>query len=186
MVTLDEAIKHAEEKAAELREYSDVLSETSTTPKGKEISDCLECAEEHEQLAEWLKDYKRLLEMPKGDLISREALKEEVRKHVTGNNLDVFVAKNIMCLIDNAPTVEQEVYIHGEDYDFFIRGYKEGRKDFERPQGKWILPNIYEDGVSYECSNCHIPHEGYIGEEGKPHGYDFCPNCGADMRGKEE
>lgn len=57
-MTLDEAIKHCEEKAAELREYSDVLSETSTTPKGKEISNCLECAEEHEQLAEWLKELK--------------------------------------------------------------------------------------------------------------------------------
>ena len=62
MLSLDEAIKHAEEKAAELREYSDVLSETSTTPKGKEISDCLECAEEHEQLAEWLKELKRYRE----------------------------------------------------------------------------------------------------------------------------
>jgi hypothetical protein len=59
-MTLDEAITHCKEKAAELREYSDVLSETSTTPKGKEISDCLECAEEHEQLAEWLKELKEL------------------------------------------------------------------------------------------------------------------------------
>ena len=58
MKTLEEAIAHCKEKAAELREYSDVLSETSTTPKGKEISDCLECAEEHEQLAEWLKELK--------------------------------------------------------------------------------------------------------------------------------
>ena len=57
---LDEAIKHAEEKAEELRERSDVLSETSTTSKGKEISDCLECAEEHEQLAEWLKELQDL------------------------------------------------------------------------------------------------------------------------------
>ena len=57
-MTLEEAIAHCKEKAAELREYSDVLSETSTTPKGKEISDCLECAEEHEQLAEWLEELK--------------------------------------------------------------------------------------------------------------------------------
>jgi len=60
--TLDEAIKHCEEKATELRERSDVLSETSTTPKGKEISDCLEYAEEHEQLAEWLTELKEYRE----------------------------------------------------------------------------------------------------------------------------
>lgn len=58
-MTLDEAIKHCEEVAKE---------------KGYEVQDCLEvhdmesamecgkCGEEHEQLAEWLKDYKRLLE----------------------------------------------------------------------------------------------------------------------------
>ena len=66
-MTLDEAIKHCEEKAAELREYSDVLSETSTTPKGKEISDCLECAEEYEQLAKWLKELKELREAYESD-----------------------------------------------------------------------------------------------------------------------
>ena len=70
MLSLDEAIKHCEEKAEELRERSDVLSETSTTPKGQEISDCLECAEEHEQLAEWLKELKEL----------REAM-EIIKKH---------------------------------------------------------------------------------------------------------
>lgn len=43
------------------------------------------------------------------DLISREALKEEVRKRVIGNNLDVFVAKNIMCLIDNALAISPEI-----------------------------------------------------------------------------
>ena len=56
----------------------------------------------------------------------------------------------------------------------------------KRPQGEWILPNFYGDGVSYECNKCHIPHEGYIGKDDKPHGYDFCPNCGADMRGNKE
>ena len=64
---LDEAIKHAEEKAEELRERSDVLSETSTTSKGKEISDCLECAEEHEQLAEWLEELKAYREKERRD-----------------------------------------------------------------------------------------------------------------------
>lgn len=56
-MTLDEAIKHCEEKAEELRKQSEHFV-LNTYPK----KECLECAKEHEQLAEWLKDYKRLLE----------------------------------------------------------------------------------------------------------------------------
>lgn len=41
MMTLDEAIKHAKEKADENRKYT---------------KECKECAEEHEQLVEWLKE----------------------------------------------------------------------------------------------------------------------------------
>ena len=61
-MTLDEAIKHCKEKAEELREQAgfDTDSERYRMSE-KEKADCLECAKEHEQLAEWLKDYKRLL-----------------------------------------------------------------------------------------------------------------------------
>ena len=61
MISLDEAIRHAEEQA-------DLLEESA---QGCDLTDKVEqeiacksgkCAEEHRQLAEWLKDYKRLLE----------------------------------------------------------------------------------------------------------------------------
>ena len=52
-MTLDEAIKHAEEVA----EQNEWFEENYLENKG-----CKECAKEHRQLAEWLKDYKRLLE----------------------------------------------------------------------------------------------------------------------------
>jgi hypothetical protein len=59
-MSLDEAIKHCEEKAKEirwqaLRERMDIEG----------VAECETCAEEHEQLAEWLRDYKRLLEEEK-------------------------------------------------------------------------------------------------------------------------
>lgn len=52
-MTLDEAIKHAEE----------VMVENLGKTKGRNASDpiainCSECAEEHRQLAEWLKELK--------------------------------------------------------------------------------------------------------------------------------
>ena len=56
-MTLEEAIKHAEEKANELREtaYKD-WEENETT--FSEFLECRECANEHYQLAEWLKELK--------------------------------------------------------------------------------------------------------------------------------
>ena len=54
-MTIDEAIKHAEE----------VMVENLEKTKGRNASDpiainCFECAEEHRQLAEWLKELKQL------------------------------------------------------------------------------------------------------------------------------
>ena len=56
-MTLDEAIKHAEEVAEEKENEGKLLCQSEGSSIG-----CLMCAEEHRQLAEWLKDYKRLLE----------------------------------------------------------------------------------------------------------------------------
>jgi len=52
-MTLDEAIKHWEEKAEEQRRWATSLENASV-----ERVDYLERAEEHEQLAEWLKELK--------------------------------------------------------------------------------------------------------------------------------
>ena len=45
----------------------------------------------------------------------------------------------------------------------------------ERPHGEWIHPYITD--IACECSNCHLqmPITDY---------FNFCPNCGADMRGE--
>lgn len=59
-MTLDEAIKHCEEKAKELREKAKIYKGHFLWERDAEY--CQKCAEEHEQLAEWLKDYKRLLD----------------------------------------------------------------------------------------------------------------------------
>ena len=52
---LDEAIKHCEEKAKELRRKAivDYENDKTTLP---EFADCRECAQEHEQLAKWLEE----------------------------------------------------------------------------------------------------------------------------------
>ena len=50
-MTLDEAIKHARDKANEQKYYA-------SFERGKRIQSCKKCAEEHEQLAEWLEELK--------------------------------------------------------------------------------------------------------------------------------
>lgn len=57
MLTLDEAIKHCEEKAKELKKDYERAVALNIPSEG-----CLECANEHEQLAEWLKELKRYRE----------------------------------------------------------------------------------------------------------------------------
>lgn len=60
--------------------------------------------------------------------------------------------------IDNAPTIEPE-----------------------RKKGEWIEQDDAWDGVYYECSVCKEP---FTLIDGTPSEnlYNFCPNCGADMR----
>ncbi len=62
----------------------------------------------------------------------------------------------------------------------YLDGYDKGRE--ERPQGEWHGNNFDE----HSCSLCGHP---ALYEE-EPDGYyevqsNFCPNCGADMRGKD-
>ena len=67
-MTLDEAIQHCKEKAKELSDKA--YQEWGVSVTEEEAYDCNECAREHEQLAKWLEDYKRLLgERPHGKWI---------------------------------------------------------------------------------------------------------------------
>lgn len=58
--SLDEAIKHCEEKAEELERSAKLHQRPDKGVKGsgKRYLSCLECAKEHQQLAEWLKELK--------------------------------------------------------------------------------------------------------------------------------
>lgn len=96
------------------------------------------------------------------DLISRSALEKEIfgpGSYDTYEELLDAVRK----AIDNAPAVDAIV------------------NTIEvRPKGKWILVNPLQsdDGGAYMCSNCKT---GDYGIER----YEFCPYCGADMRGTD-
>ena len=56
-LTLDEAIQHCIDKAGELTEQADT-ADTIMILDGFDVNGCRQCAADHKQLAEWLKDYK--------------------------------------------------------------------------------------------------------------------------------
>lgn len=68
-----------------------------------------------------------------------------------------------------------EIYITGEDYNLYMEGYKAGKRDFEPKQGEWIAHEDMDEW--YECNKCHCGNTYF---DKLP---NFCPNCGADMRG---
>ena len=63
-MTLDEAIRHAEEVAEGLEKKANTYGiKQAYIPKSREPVDCISCAAEHRQLAEWLRElvaYKKI------------------------------------------------------------------------------------------------------------------------------
>ena len=57
-MTIDEAIEHARE-VAEIQRNNDKLNKTLGKSSLYYNTDCIKCAEEHEQLADWLEELKK-------------------------------------------------------------------------------------------------------------------------------
>lgn len=176
-MTIDEAIKSAEEEAKEqdklCKRYDDASGYTRSHNKDIRTTDakrCEECAEDHRQLAEWLKELKAHREKhPFGDCISRQALQEWIKDKTFG---DIVVASehNFDCL----PPVEPK-----------------------RKTGKWILKHRTHNSVKHytgqdEMGETHTisvleryeVDEPYCSECGKLAGdtsQDYCCACGAKM-----
>ena len=66
---------------------------------------------------------------------------------------------------------------HGQEYKPF-EIIANGIPYEERPQGEWIMDNEHTKNplLWYKCNLCGVYHSPT----------NFCPNCGADMRGEEE
>lgn len=98
-MTLDEAIKHAEEVAKEQEElyglcpgseseylnkiYCDGTKDCKVLTNGKDKG-CLKCAKEHRQLAEWLEELKMYKSLAPRELISEKQKNDRVIEYSKG------------------------------------------------------------------------------------------------------
>ncbi|MBQ1570561.1 MAG: hypothetical protein IIZ78_05495, partial [Clostridiales bacterium] len=72
------------------------------------------------------------------DLISREALKDEIKREKELNPYYALFYDKLIAIIDNAPTVDTTCPHCDSGY---AQGYSDGylRGKEERPQGEWII-----------------------------------------------
>lgn len=169
-MTLEEAIRHAEEVAE--REYKnaqvydevkkDNLYHPDRITCEQAAKSCRECAAEHRQLAEWLTELKHRREadvpdmdggnMECGDCVNRKAAKEIIFSEFEGWPTEEEIAqmKRLIKQINDLPPVI-----------------------FVRPRGKWIQ---LSPAKIYECSCC-----GQNVMTSDIGCYQYCHGCGARM-----
>ena len=96
-MTIDEAIAHAREVASEQKRRSGICVQNNS--ECDKFSACIKCSEEHEQLAEWLEDYRRLLEFEKSVLANEDGYLATMCERIGYNKaIDDFVEKlNAKC-----------------------------------------------------------------------------------------
>ena len=117
MLSIDEAIAHAREVANTQKGKSGICLQNGL--ECEHFSDCLKCAEEHEQLAEWLEELKAYREI---------GTVEECKNSV----LDIQKAYNKA--IDDLVTIIKERVGMDWEWDFYFIGQiaeqlKEGRNN---------------------------------------------------------
>jgi hypothetical protein len=164
-MTIDEAIKHAEE----------VMIENLEKTKDRNASDpiainCFECADEHRQLAEWLKDYKRLLEQEPTDAINRQSA--------------ISLASDLKQDLPDDEHMADMVMAHNEgilEYQTQLSLLPAVKPQEKTGHWEWVQYDSNPNIGNWHCSECrtiipHMPEE----TDNTPI-YNWCPICGAKM-----
>lgn len=136
MLDLASAIKRCEEKAKELREQVD----THMVVDAEDIGDCIECAEEHEQLAAWLTELQGRREADRGIPVSERLPEEKINPKT--NDFEEVLCSTFLGTVRVCKYGKPMGYSHahfwdwGEIMDKYItawqykpESYKEGGKE---------------------------------------------------------
>ena len=122
-------------------------------------------------------------------LIDADELTKDLKQYFTDGVLDGVSAKlvfnQILHDIDNAPTVKTFTLLDIEEN--YKKGLEKGLSEWEteRPQGEWIMESKLDGGFGdgVLVSTCSICKKSFVYHG---HTFNFCPNCGADMRGEKK
>ena len=180
-MTLDEAIKLAEEVAERNEQRVESVRNRPITSADfyNEEELCSRCAEEHRQLGEWLKDYKRLLEQqPCDDCIGRQAAIDAIDAlYLDGDSSasyrasaegDALIGKyQAITALDDLPPVTPQPKM-GKWKAFTHSAYR-GKDEDDEP--------IWREVTVYHCDLCN--RRTVIKEK-------YCPNCGGKMQEVEK
>ena len=99
-------------------------------------------------------------------LIDADALKDYIKIWNVGEGIGDNHAE-ILKTVDRQPTIDATLVVHGE----WMKTFRYMRENINTVK----LEPIY----SYDCPICKY----HTGNQGK--NFNFCPNCGAKMDGKE-
>ena len=116
-MTIDEAIAHARDVANEQKRRSGICIQNDS--ECDKFSDCLKCAEEHEQLAEWLeelKDYRNKNKMVvRVDVENMDSIKDKIEE------LSRYAENQYNKAIDDLMKKVSECFISNADWNFLCR-----------------------------------------------------------------
>ena len=183
-MTLDEAIAHAKEVASEKRALAKTICPWADD--GEEtLNECIDCAIDHEHLADWLEELKKRREAEStSDLISRSDIREKVVGMAINkaDDLDEIefeinaTLANICELIDNAQAVD----LWQMRQEATENALKKAEVLYARPQIEW--KTTVHGLLAYKvCGGCGAE---YLFD--LTYGWKLCPKCGAEVKGGAE
>ena len=157
MIKLDEAISR-EYEIVDLCEFTANTYDMDDFYERSMAYKAGECAKEHKQIAEWLKQLKRLKEQePCEDAVSR------------------------VDLIDKLETVDKR---YGSDFYWEVRKIVDNLPSVTPVQkkGKWLNKNVNCHHFYGKCSKCG---KEFCVDTWYTQNMKYCPNCGARMENNQ-
>lgn len=138
------------------------------------------------------KDARKQRDSKQGDLISRQALIDKLSAKIKTPQSTIEIVHKLIPMIEALPSVEpkqgetvsleafKQVLWEREiaEQQLHELGYGLGEK-IEPKQGEWTKGSVYHITGAYSCSVCGVDAPNY-------RKWNYCPNCGAKMKGEQE
>lgn len=180
MMDLESAIQHCEE----------VMMENLEKTKDRNASDpiainCFECADEHRQLAEWLKELKMFRYNESNGGLVEALMHSEAENERLHDELEMYRKNTCGDAVSRAIVQEEitkSIELKENPYQLWYRIRALPSVTPQQRTGRWIQKEEEGDAepfIIWECSECHC-----VDEDGKP-SYKYCPQCGAKMEVEE-